>query len=99
MMLDCLRSLFLEALNNDLNDKRYSKQALIERWNKECDHVWQYKNDLIEEYKLKLAPKTGTWIKAECSEKNGDSNCSVCRHFDWSDCNYCSSCGSKNRRI
>ena len=50
-------------------------------------------------YFIELAPKTGTWIKAECSEKNGDSNCSVCGHFDWSDCNYCSSCGSKNRRI
>lgn len=37
----------------------------------------------------------GRWIKAECSEKNGDSSCSVCGHWDWSDCNYCSSCGSK----
>ena len=38
-MLDGLRSLFLEALNNDLNDKRYLRQVLIERWNKECDNV------------------------------------------------------------
>lgn len=37
----------------------------------------------------------GTWIKAECSEKNGDAVCSVCGHWDWSDCNYCSSCGAK----
>lgn len=38
---------------------------------------------------------TGTWIKAECSEKDGDSNCSVCGHWDWSDCKYCSNCGAK----
>ena len=33
------------------------------------------------------------WIKAECSEKDGDANCSNCGHWDWSDCNYCSNCG------
>ena len=35
------------------------------------------------------------WIKAECSEKNGDANCSECGHWDWSDCNYCSHCGAE----
>lgn len=35
------------------------------------------------------------WIKAECSEKDGDANCSNCGHWDWSDCNYCSNCGEK----
>ena len=34
-----------------------------------------------------------TWIKAECSEKDGDANCSNCGHWDWSDYNYCSNCG------
>ena len=33
------------------------------------------------------------WIKAKCSEKDGDANCSNCGHWDWSDCNYCSNCG------
>lgn len=43
-----------------------------------------------------VAPiRYGTWIKAECSEKNGDSTCSACGHWDWSDCNYCSQCGAK----
>lgn len=37
----------------------------------------------------------GAWIKAECSEKNGDANCSECGHWDWSDCNYCSNCGAE----
>lgn len=35
------------------------------------------------------------WIKAECSEKDGDATCSACGHWDWSDCNYCSNCGAK----
>ena len=37
----------------------------------------------------------GKWIKAPCSEKDGDAHCSVCNHWDWSDCNYCSDCGAK----
>lgn len=39
--------------------------------------------------------KRAYWIKAPCSEKDGDSNCSACNHFDWSDCKYCSECGAK----
>lgn len=41
--------------------------------------------------------KRGRWIKAPCSEKNGDSYCSECNHFDWSDCNFCSHCGADMR--
>ena len=37
----------------------------------------------------------GRWIKAECSEKDGNSNCSECGHWDWDDCNYCSKCGAR----
>ena len=37
----------------------------------------------------------GEWIKAPCSEKDGDAHCSICNHWDWSDCNYCSNCGAK----
>lgn len=40
-------------------------------------------------------PKVGKWLKAECSEKDGDAICSTCGHRDWSDCNYCSNCGAK----
>ena len=39
--------------------------------------------------------KLGTWLKADCSEKDGDSNCSECGHWHWSDCLYCSNCGTK----
>ena len=37
----------------------------------------------------------GKWIKAPCSEKDGNAHCSVCDHWDWSDCKYCSECGAK----
>lgn len=37
----------------------------------------------------------GKWIKASCSERDGNANCSVCNHWDWDDCNYCSNCGAK----
>lgn len=37
----------------------------------------------------------GRWIKAECSEKDGNSSCSECGHWDWNDCNYCPNCGAK----
>lgn len=41
-------------------------------------------------------PNVGKWLKASCSEKDGDATCSACGHWDWSDCNYCSNCGVKN---
>ena len=37
----------------------------------------------------------GKWIKASCSEKDGDAHCSECNHWDWSDYKYCSECGAK----
>jgi len=37
--------------------------------------------------------KYGTWILAECSEKDGNANCSECGHWDWNDCKFCSECG------
>ena len=42
-----------------------------------------------------VAPRAAKWIKAECSEKDGDATCSHCGHWDWSDGNYCSVCGSR----
>lgn len=39
--------------------------------------------------------KRGKWIKTPYSEKDGDSHCSECSHFDWSDCDYCSYCGAR----
>ena len=40
----------------------------------------------------------GEWIKAPCSEKDGNARCSECNHWDWSDCNYCLNCGAKMRK-
>lgn len=39
--------------------------------------------------------KPGEWIKAECSEKDGDATCSICNHWAWSDSKYCPNCGAK----
>lgn len=51
---------------------------------------------MVDLYALNL--KDGTWIKAECSEKNGNATCSACGHWDWSDCKYCSNCGAKMKK-
>ena len=39
--------------------------------------------------------RQGKWIKAECSESDGDAHCSICDSWDWSDKKYCSNCGAK----
>ena len=39
----------------------------------------------------------GRWIKAECSEKDGNANCSICGRWYWNDCNYCPNCGADMR--
>ena len=58
------------------------------------DYKFRCNYKLISDLKETM-PKAGTWIKVECSEKNGDANCSICGHWDWSDCKYCSNCGAK----
>ena len=35
------------------------------------------------------------WIKAECSEKDGNARCSKCGQWEWDNCNYCPNCGAK----
>ena len=60
------------------------------------DAVVYYMNENIPA--ADVAPvRHGTWLKAECSERTGDANCSVCGHWDWSDCKYCSNCGADMR--
>lgn len=56
----------------------------------------------LESYGISLGEKAdvtkvvhGRWIKAECSEKDGNARCSVCDHWDWNDCRYCAACGAK----
>lgn len=39
-----------------------------------------------------VAPRAhGEWIKSPCFV----AHCSVCNHWGWSGCNYCSNCGAK----
>ena len=54
-----------------------------------CEDIWKIpKADVTE-------VRHGKWIKAGCSEKYGNANCSECGYWDWSDCNFCSNCGAK----
>ena len=68
--------------------------------------IWtkEYLKELINDFYVipKDTPKVdvaevkhGKWIKAGCSEKYGNANCSECGYWDWSDCNYCPECGAK----
>lgn len=48
---------------------------------------------------IKNDDKHARWIRAECSEKDGNANCSNCGQWDWDDAKYCKGCGSKMWRI
>lgn len=37
----------------------------------------------------------GRWMKAECSERDGNARCSVCDQWEWDNCSYCPNCGAK----
>lgn len=39
------------------------------------------------------------WIPAECSETDGNANCSRCGQWDWNDAKYCKGCGARMRRV
>lgn len=39
------------------------------------------------------------WIPAECSETDGNANCSRCGQWEWDDAKYCRGCGAKMRRV
>lgn len=96
-MLAGLRALFLKALNSDLNNNHYAKLALIEQWNKECDKVFEYKNEIIRETYYKTTPKVGTWEKSGYKWKC--SSCGSKVNIDGTPLEngliYCSHCGSK----
>ena len=100
-MLTGLRTLFLKALTHELTS--HEKLHLIDEWNKECDKVFEYKNEIVSEYKRKTAPKVGTW---EPSTRGfgfaGDYECSIChspsgiKHFyNSTKYQYCPDCGAK----
>lgn len=87
----------------DLNNRRHLIWAIghdydgcnrVESLKELIDELVSY-TQLPREQVPDITSRTGTWIKAECSEKDGDSTCSLCGHFDWSDCKYCSECGAK----
>ena len=39
------------------------------------------------------------WIPAECSETDGNANCSRCGQWDWNDAKYCRGCGARMWRV
>ena len=39
--------------------------------------------------------RSARWVKAECSEKNGNAWCSACGCWEWDSCNYCPDCGAE----
>lgn len=90
----------------DLNNRRHLIWAIghdydgcnrVESLKELIDELVSY-TQLPREQVPDITSRTGTWIKAECSEKDGDSNCSLCGHWDWDTCKYCSECGAKMRK-
>ena len=87
----------------DLNNRRHLIWALgadydgcntVESLKGLIDELVSY-TQLPREQVPDITSRTGRWIKDVCSSKHGNANCSVCNHWDWSDCDYCSSCGAK----
>ena len=81
-----------EAFKSEMQLKY--NQMMLKEVSMTADELWEiiqylrYVSDFAE-------IQYGEWIKAACSEKDGDAHCSECNHWDWSDCNYCSNCGAK----
>lgn len=50
MMLNDLRTVFIEALSYAPDNV---KAALIEKWNRECENVYEYKRSLVTEERTK----------------------------------------------
>lgn len=61
-MLDGLKPVFLEALH--FADER-TRAALVEKWNLECQAVYEYKKQLIAEEHYKAAHNKSEWISVE----------------------------------
>ena len=53
-LLDGLRSVFMQSLKFCKNKLAYD--FLVERWNKECEEVYKYKQALIAEERAKHTP-------------------------------------------
>ena len=90
----------------DLNNRRHLIWAIgydydgcntVESLKELIDELVSY-TQLPREQVPDITSRTGTWIKAECSEKDGDSTCSLCGHWDWDTCKYCSECGAKMKK-
>lgn len=86
----------------DIDKFKEQIQQSIDRYNLGFANGYYLAEDVIEDINFNNFDvadveevRHGKWIKAECSEKNGDATCSLCRHWDWSDCKYCSNCGAK----
>lgn len=90
-MLNGLRDIFLDALSFPQNQR--NRQSLINRWNKECEHV-QKKSDEIsikisEDEHFYMDERTGA-VKCKCTDKD-------IRYplISFDDLEYCPRCGEK----
>ena len=90
----------------DLNNRRHLIWAIgcdydgcntVKSLKELIDELVSY-TQLPEDQIPDITSRTGRWVKAECSEKDGDATCSACGHWNWSDCKYCPNCGAKMRK-
>lgn len=94
-MLDGLRNIFIESLKFCKSKLAYD--ILVEKWNKECEEVYKYKQSLIEEEQAKHTPTADVvevkhaFRTLNVGHRSYCSNCgglAVCEK-------YCSLCGAK----
>lgn len=77
----------LDEFDRDL--RPFEEESKFTIWD---DHV-ELAKYLVDHDVVQLVH--GKWLKAECSEKDGNAHCSVCGQWDWDDCRYCHNCGAK----
>jgi hypothetical protein len=101
-MLDGLRNIFMQSLKFCKSKVAYD--ILVEKWNKECEEVYKYKQALIAEERAKHQPtadvvevKHGKWIWTENGEADYEQFwvCSVCKEKSYIKTKFCSDCGAK----
>lgn len=71
-MLDGLRSIFMQSLKFCKSKVAYD--ILVEKWNKECEEVYRYKQSLIAEEQVKHKPTADVVEVIRCKD---------CIHGHW----------------
>lgn len=65
-MLDGLRSIFMQSLKFCKSKVAYD--ILVEKWNKECEEVYRYKQSLIAEEQVKHKPAADVVEVVRCKD-------------------------------